>query len=311
MRTLVTGGAGFIGSAIARKLLERGDEVRVLDNLIAGSQANVPAAAEFIEGDLRDTKLLDEVTRDIDVVFHEAAIRSVPRSIDEPTLVHECNVTGTLNLLIACEENRIGRLIYASSSSAYGGASEGMSKEDMHPSPRSPYAASKLSAEYYCTVWNELGKLSTISLRYFNVFGPGQSAESKYAAVFPAFISALLSGESPVIHWDGEQSRDFTFIDDVVEANLLAAVAQGPVDGAVINVAGGAPRTINEVFYSIRDKIGGDIEPTRTARREGDIRHSYADPSKVKTLLAWEPHVTWEEAVQRTVDWFKDEEMRS
>lgn len=304
MRALVTGGAGFIGSAIARALVERGDDVRVLDNLIAGSKENVPAGADFWEVDLRDPDALREATRDVEVVFHEAAIRSVPRSIDEPTLVHECNVTGTLNLLIACEENKVRRLVYASSSSAYGGAREGKSTEDMHPRPLSPYAASKLSAEYYCTVWSELKKLSTVSLRYFNVFGPGQSAESKYSAVFPAFISSLLRGEAPVIHWDGEQSRDFTYIDDVVRANLAAAEAGEQVDGAVINVAGGAPRTINEVYGAVSAAIEIDIDPVREPRRQGDIRTSYADAAKANDLLGWTPRVDWMEAVERTVRWF-------
>ena len=304
MRALVTGGAGFIGSAIARALVERGDDVRVLDNLIAGSKENVPASADFWEADLRDPAALREVTRDVEVVFHEAAIRSVPRSIDEPTLVHECNVTGTLNLLIACEENEVRRLVYASSSSAYGGAREGKSSEDMHPRPLSPYAASKLSAEYYCTVWSELKKLSTVSLRYFNVFGPGQSAESKYAAVFPAFVTALLKGESPVIHWDGEQSRDFTYIDDVVRANIAAAEAKDRVDGAVINVAGGTPHTINETFEEIRRVLGSSIEPVYMPRREGDIRHSFADPTLAEELLRWRVETPWPEAVRKTVAWF-------
>lgn len=305
MRALVTGGAGFIGSAIARALIDRGDDVRVLDNLIAGSKENVPEGADFWEVDLRDPESLLEATRDVEVVFHEAAIRSVPRSIDEPTLVHECNVTGTLNLLIACETNSVRRLIYASSSSAYGGTREGMSSEDMHPRPLSPYAASKLSAEYYCTVWSELKKLSTVSLRYFNVFGPGQSAESKYAAVFPAFVTALLKGESPTIHWDGEQSRDFTYIDDVVRANLAAADAGAGVEGAVINIAGGSPRTVNEIFQAIRVVLDVDVEPIRVPRREGDIRTSYADPSRAAKLLGWTPRMQWPRAVEETVRWFR------
>lgn len=306
MRALVTGGAGFIGSAIARALIDRGDEVRVLDNLIAGSKENVPKGSDFWEVDLRDPESLLEATRDVEVVFHEAAIRSVPRSIDEPTLVHECNVTGTLNLLIACEMNSVRRLIYASSSSAYGGAQQGMSSEDMHPRPLSPYAASKLSAEYYCTVWSELKKLSTVSLRYFNVFGPGQSAESKYAAVFPAFVTTLLKGESPIVHWDGEQSRDFTFIDDVVRANLAASEADERVDGSVINVAAGVPHTINEILGSIKEILGIEIEPKRAQRRVGDVRESLADPSLAAELLGWHAEVPWNDAVGKTVTWFRD-----
>lgn len=307
MRALVTGGAGFIGGAIARALLARGDDVVVLDNLIASSKETVPNGAEFIEADLRDPAALAKATQGIEVAFHEAAIRSVPRSIDEPTLVHECNVTGTLNLLIACENAGVRRLIYASSSSAYGGAGDGMSSEDMHPRPLSPYAASKLSAEYYCTVWSELKKLSTVSLRYFNVFGPGQSAQSTYAAVFPSFISSLLKGESPVIHWDGEQSRDFTFVDDVVDANLRAAVAPSDVDGAVINVAGGQPRTINEIFRLISEVLRVEIDSEKAPRREGDIRHSYADSRRAAELLGWTPSTSWDDAVRRTIEWFTEQ----
>lgn len=307
MKALVTGGAGFIGSAIARALLDRGDDVVVLDNLIAGTREAVPEGARFIEGDLRDPDCLSKAVSGVDVVFHEAAIRSVPRSIDEPLLVHECNVTGTLNLLIAAERAGVGRLVYASSSSAYGGAREGKSKEDMHPRPLSPYAASKLSAEYYCGVWSELGKLPTVSLRYFNVFGPGQSASSKYAAVFPAFITSLIKDESPEIHWDGEQSRDFTFIDDVVGANLAASTAGIEVDGAVINVASGSPKSVNEVFRSLCAVLGKAIEPNRLPKRTGDIRHSYADISLARALLGWEPQTRWEDSVQKTVAWFAEE----
>jgi nucleoside-diphosphate-sugar epimerase len=303
MRVLVTGGAGFIGSSIARALLERGDDVVVIDNLIGSTREAVPDGAEFIEGDLRNPKAVAEAVAGTELVFHEAAIRSVPRSLDEPMLVHECNITGTLNLLIAGEQAGVRRLVYASSSSLYGGAAEGMSSEDMTPNPLSPYAVSKLSAEYYCRVWAGLGKLSTVSLRYFNVFGPGQSAESKYAAVFPAFISALSRGESPEIHWDGEQSRDFTFIDDVVRANLLAGESE-TADGAAINVAGGRPRTVNEVFESVSAVLGVSIEPKRVPKREGDIRTSLADVSRALHHLGWKAEADWDGSVRKTVDWF-------
>ncbi|MGH2808410.1 MAG: NAD-dependent epimerase/dehydratase family protein [Actinomycetota bacterium] len=303
MRALVTGGAGFIGSSIARKLLERGDEVVILDNLMGGFRESVPDGAEFIEGDLRDPADLERAVAAAEVVFHEAAIRSVPRSLDEPSLVHDSNVTGTLNLLIAAEEAGARRLVYASSSSLYGGAFEGPSREDMTPNPLSPYAVSKLAGEHYCRVWSSLGRLPTVCLRYFNVFGPGQSPESKYAAVFPAFISALKHDEAPDIHGDGEQSRDFTFIDDVVRANLLAAEAAG-AEGAVMNVAGGRPRTVNEVFRSISGALGKDLEPRHVAPREGDIRHSHADAARVRELLGWHVESDWATAVKQTVEWF-------
>ncbi|MGH2756470.1 MAG: NAD-dependent epimerase/dehydratase family protein, partial [Actinomycetota bacterium] len=220
MNALVTGGAGFIGSRLAEGLLAHGHIVRVFDNLMFGRKEAVPDGVELMVGDLRVAGDIDEACADIDVVFHHAAVKSVPRSIDEPVLVHECNATGTLNLLIAAANAGVRRLIYASSSSIYGGVGEGRSHEDMAPHPRSPYAASKLAGENYCRTWSAIGALSTVCLRYFNVFGPGQPHDSKYAAVFPAFIEALTSGRPPVIHWDGEQSRDFTYIDDVVAANV-------------------------------------------------------------------------------------------
>ncbi len=179
-----------------------------------------------------------------------------------------------------------------------------MSREDMMPQPLSPYAVTKLAAEYYCRVWSSLGYLSTVSLRYFNVFGPGQRADSKYAAVFPAFVHALVQGRSPSIHWDGEQSRDFTFIDDVVSANLLAADAQSALSGVVINVAGGTPRSINEVFRAISAVLGVSIEPVHEPKREGDVRDSFADPALARELLNWKPETDWEQAVRATVEWF-------
>lgn len=306
MRVLVTGGAGFIGSAIARASIERGDDVVILDNLSGADRTTVPEPANFIEGDLRSPEDVVRACEGVEVVFHQAAVRSVPRSIDEPLLVHESNVTGTLNLLMAAEAEGIRRLVYASSSSVYGGATEGPSRESMAPNPLSPYAVSKLAAENYCRVWAGLGKVSTFSLRYFNVFGPGQSAESRYAAVFPAFISALLRSESPRIHWDGEQSRDFTYVDDVVRANLLAADASDDADGAVINVAPGSPRTINEVFRAVRGSLGADIEAVHQEKRAGDIRHSFADNALARRLLGWDAQSDWRESIEATVRWFAE-----
>lgn len=306
MRALVTGGAGFIGSRVAQALVESGNEVRIFDNLMFGHKEAVPDGAELVEGDLRDPAGVKEACTDIDVIFHHAAVKSVPRSMDEPVLVHESNVTGTLNLLIAATEVGVRRLIYASSSSVYGGSDGSPCGEDDVPNPLSPYAVSKLAGEYYCRAWSSLGKLSTVTLRYFNVFGPGQKADSQYAAVFPAFISALQRGEKPVIYGDGEQTRDFTFIDDIVRANLLAAGADDSVDGAIINTAGGDPRSVNDVLHSISKILETSIPPRHEPERVGDVRHSLADPTRARGLLGWKPETRWEDAVAATVDWFRN-----
>jgi nucleoside-diphosphate-sugar epimerase len=306
MLALVTGGAGFIGSAIARALVERGDRVRVLDNLLTGSKEAVPRGTDLVQGDLRDLEDVRAACRDVEVVFHQGAVRSVPRSVEEPVLVEECNVLGTLHVVLAAQEAEVRRVVYASSSSVYGDVADGIDREDLPPDPRSPYAASKLAGEYYCRVWTSLRNLSTVSLRYFNVFGPGQPAESRYAAVFPAFCSALVAGRPPEVHWDGEQARDFTYIDDAVRANLLAAEADARVDGAVANIAGGRPRTVNEVLRAVADALGSWVEPVRTPRRPGDVRRTHADISRARDLLGWEPRSEWQEAVEATVRWFKD-----
>src|SRR5919109_4347602 len=306
MLALVTGGAGFIGSAIARALVERGDRVRVLDNLLTGSKEAVPRGTDLVQGDLRDLEDVRAACRDVEVVFHQGAVRSVPRSVEEPVLVEECNILGTLHVVLAAQEAEVRRVVYASSSSVYGDVADGIDREDLPPDPRSPYAASKLAGEYYCRVWTSLRNLSTVSLRYFNVFGPGQPAESRYAAVFPAFCSALVAGRPPEVHWDGEQARDFTYIDDAVRANLLAAEADARVDGAVANIAGGRPRTVNEVLRAVADALGSWVEPVRTPRRPGDVRRTHADISRARDLLGWEPRSEWQEAVEATVRWFKD-----
>jgi UDP-glucose 4-epimerase len=304
MRALVTGGAGFIGSAIARELLREGHTVRVLDNFSSGSRDAVPDGAELLEGDLRNLDDVRKSVDDVDVVFHQGAVRSVPRSVDEPVLVDETNVLGTLHVVLAGAEAGVRRVVYASSSSVYGDVGKEINREDLPPDPMSPYAASKLAAEYYCRVWTRLRGLSTISLRYFNVFGPGQSHASKYAAVFPGFCTALVAGRPPDLHWDGEQSRDFTYIDDVVRANVLAAKADERVDGAVINIAGGSPKTVNEVLRSVSEAVGRWIEPTRSPRRAGDVRRTHADITRARDLLGWEPEADWDQGVRATVAWF-------
>jgi nucleoside-diphosphate-sugar epimerase len=304
LNALVTGGAGFIGSAITRRLVELGWNVRVLDNLSTGFEERVPAEVELLRRDLRDGDGVREACRDIDVVFHQGALRSVARSVDDPLLSQSCNVLGTLNVLMAAEETGVRRVVYASSSSVYGDIDGQLNREDLPPNPQSPYAASKLAAEYYCRVWTKLKGLSTVSLRYFNVFGPGQHPESKYAAVFPAFIAALVANQSPEVHWDGEQSRDFTYIDDVVRANILAAEAGEEVSGAVLNIGGGRAKTVNEVLAAISRTIGKWIDPVHTPKRVGDVRHTRSDISRAQQVLQWSPEERWESAVQQTVEWF-------
>ncbi len=306
MRALVTGGTGFIGSALAEGLLQEGWGVRVLDNFLTSSEDNVPAGVELIRGDIRNLDATRGACRGIDVVFHQAAFRSVPKSVDDPTLSNSCNVTGTLHVLIAAEETGVRRVVYASSSSVYGEPEEPVNKEDMAPQPLSPYAVTKLAGENYCRVWSHIKQLSTVSLRYFNVFGPGQRPESMYAAVFPAFISALMEKRPPEVHWDGEQARDFTYIDDVVRANVLAGTADGRVDGQVINIGGGQPKTVNDVLNVVSASARRWIDPVRTPKRAGDVRRTHADISRARELLGWEPEANWEEAVAATVSWFKD-----
>jgi len=307
MRALVTGGAGFIGSALARALLARGWTVRVLDNFITGLEETVPAEAELLRGDLRDQETAGLACAGMDIVFHHAAVRSVPRSVENPILTEECNALATLNVLIAASEAGVRRLVYASSSSVYGDQHGATQREDMPTDPVSPYAVSKLAGEHYCQVWTRLRGLSTVSLRYFNVFGPGQRIESKYAAVFPSFVSALAEGRPPEVHWDGEQSRDFTYIDDVVEANLRAVAADGRVEGKVINIGSGSPRTVNEVLRAVSGAMGRWIEPVRLPKRQGDVRRTHADITRARELLGWTPQADWEQAVGATVHWLLDQ----
>jgi nucleoside-diphosphate-sugar epimerase len=305
MDVLVTGGGGYIGSTLARALIERGDNVRVLDSFITGTRERVPPDAELIEADLRDADAVAEACRGVEIVFHQGALRSVPRSVDQPQLATECNVLGTLNVLTGAEAAGVRRVVYASSSSVYGESAAERMREDQLPDPRSPYAASKLAGEYYCRVWTHSNGLSTISLRYFNVFGPGQPREGRYSLVFPNFVAALCTGEAPEIHWDGEQSKDFTYIDDVVRANLLAAQAGSEADGAVLNIGNGSPRTVNEVLRAVSDAVGVWIDPVRLPKRAGDIRRTHADITKAKRMIGWAPQTDWDDAVRETVAWFR------
>ncbi len=305
---LVTGGAGFIGSHLCTALVERGARVRVLDNLITGRRANLAHLAgriEFIEASITDEAATRQAAEGVSVIFHEAAIPSVPRSVKEPQLNHDANVNGTFNVLMAARDAGVKRVVYAASSSAYGETEELPKRETMLPAPLSPYAAAKLVGEYYCQVFTRVYGLDTVALRYFNVFGPRQDPTSPYSGVISKFVTSLLSGEAPVIFGDGEQSRDFTYIDNVVDANLRAAEAPAAA-GEVMNVAIGERITLNQLLAELQQIIGTNLKANYAETRAGDVRHSLADISKAQRLLGYTPQVGLAEGLQRTVAWYKE-----
>jgi nucleoside-diphosphate-sugar epimerase len=316
---LVTGGAGFIGSNIVEELLRRKGlsqkgtapevgEVRILDNFTTGKRENIEPFLDrikVIEGDVRDKRLLDKALRGVNFVIHQAALRSVAKSVEDPFMTNDVNVFGTLNLLMAAKDNKVKRVVYASSSSAYGNAKKFPQKETDHASPISPYGVSKLAAENYCVTFAKTFGLETVSLRYFNVFGPRQNPESKYSAVIPMFISKMMKGESPVVEWDGKQSRDFTFVSNVVEANLKACVTPG-ISGEVFNIACGTTTSINDIVRELNKLLGTNLKCESAPKRRGDVRKSCADISKMKRLLKIKKIVKFEEGLDRTVDWFKE-----
>ncbi len=305
---LVTGGAGFIGSHLCTALVERGERVRVLDNLITGRRANLAHLAgriEFIEASITDEAATRQAAEGVSVIFHEAAIPSVPRSVKEPQLNHDANVNGTFNVLMAARDAGVKRVVYAASSSAYGETEELPKRETMLPAPLSPYAAAKLVGEYYCQVFTRVYGLETVALRYFNVFGPRQDPTSPYSGVISKFVTSLLGGEAPVIFGDGEQSRDFTYIDNVVDANLRAAEAPAAA-GEVMNVAIGERITLNQLLAELQQIIGTNLKANYAETRAGDVRHSLADISKAQRLLGYTPQVGLAEGLQRTVAWYKE-----
>lgn len=306
---LITGGAGFIGSHLAEALVGDGHEVTVLDNLSTGKLENLSAFGDrlnFVEGSITDLPMVQSCTAGVDVVLHQAALASVPRSVKDPLASNEANVTGTLNVLWAAKEAGVRRVVYAASSSAYGDTEELPKREDMPARPQSPYAVTKLVGELYCRVFSGIYGLSTVGLRYFNVFGPRQDPLGQYAAVVPIFITKLFLGESPTIHGDGEQSRDFTYIRNVVEANLAAARAADP-GGAVVNVACGDRITINEMFRRLRELVGNNVEPVHVPSREGDVKHSLADISLAEKLLGYRPSVDLDAGLKETVAWYRQQ----
>lgn len=307
MRYLVTGGAGFIGSNIIELLLKKGEKVRAVDNFSTGKKENIEpflGRIEFIEGDLCDKEIAKKSVEGIDYILHQAAIPSVPRSIEDPLRTNESNITATLNLLLASLRARVKRFIYASSSSVYGNSPSLPKKEDMPPEPESPYAVSKLTGEYYARLFFKLYGLETVALRYFNVFGPRQDPTSQYAAVIPKFITALLNNDPPLIYGDGEQTRDFTYVENVAEANILAAITP-QIAGRVFNIATSQKITVNGLFQKLREIIGVQIEPVYTQPRKGDVRHSFADIEEAKRELNYKPTIGFEEGLERTVKWFK------
>ncbi len=309
-RILVTGGGGFIGSHLVRALLNEGHSVRIVDNFSSGRREN-------LEGLLDDVDLIDHpdgitswevcesAVRDVDGILHQGAIPSVPRSIAEPVLSDRVNVGGTLMLLEAARKAGVSRFVYACSSAVYGDAPGDVRREDGENQPLSPYAVSKLAAEHYAVMYNKLHGMETVGLRYFNVFGPRQDPTSQYAAVVPIFIQDLFAGRSPTIYGDGEQSRDFTFIDNVVSGNLLALKADG-AGGGIFNLAAGENHSVNELFFKLREMTGMEnVEPTYAPHRPGDVLRSQADISKAKKLLGYTVLVPFEEGLRRTVEWYR------
>ncbi len=307
---LITGVAGFIGSSLARELLRRGQSVRGIDNFSTGKPQNLAAFREqidFREIDLLDLSAVAEACRGADYVLHQAAIPSVPRSVADPIACNRANVDGTLNLLVAARDAAVKRVVYASSSSLYGDTPTLPKHENMTPSPISPYAVSKLTGEYYMTSFYRVYGLETVSLRYFNVFGPYQDPTSMYSGVLAVFISKMLAGEQPVIHGDGEQSRDFTFVENVVSANLLACeVPAAKAAGKFFNVATNRRITLNETYSFLQQLTGYRQAAKHGPERAGDIKHSLADITRAQTHLGYQPSVGFEEGLRRTVAWYQE-----
>jgi UDP-N-acetylglucosamine/UDP-N-acetyl-alpha-D-glucosaminouronate 4-epimerase len=305
-RYLVTGGAGFIGSSLVRQLLAKGENVRVLDNLATGKESNLAEVIddiEFLKGDLCESGDVGKAVRDVDFVLHQAAIPSVPRSVDRPLESHAANATGTLMLLHAARQARVGRLVYASSSSVYGASEELPKRESLRPEPLSPYAVSKLAAEQYCMVFHRLYGLETVALRYFNVFGPRQDPSSQYSGVISRFIDCIVSGQRPVIYGDGEQTRDFTYVENVADVNLAACHAPR-APGRVYNVGCGQRTSLNQLWKTMAGLAGVDKEPVYEAPRVGDVRHSQADVRLAAEELSYQPKVSLAEGLELSLSFY-------
>jgi nucleoside-diphosphate-sugar epimerase len=303
---LVTGGAGFIGSHMAEELVRRGERVRVVDSLITGSRANLAhlPQVEFLEGDLADISVARRAVDGIDYVLHQAAIPSVPRSVEDPVTSNRANIDASLNVLVAARDARVRRVVYAGSSSAYGDTPTMPKVETMATAPLSPYALQKLVAEQYCQMFTRLYGLETVTTRYFNVFGPRQDPSSPYSGVISLFISALCENRRPNIYGDGEQTRDFTYVANVVDG-VLRACAAPHASGEVINVATGGRVSLNHLFRTIRDVLGANVEPVYGPPRAGDVRDSQADISKARRILAYEPSLSFEQGLEKTIAWYR------
>ena len=306
-RNLITGGAGFIGSNLARRLVAQGEEVTILDDFSTGKAENLSDlkhAVKVIEGSVCDLDLVRKAAAGIEYMFHHAAVVSVVRSVEDPVTTNAVNIGGTLNCLIAARDARVKRFVFAASSSAYGDNPSLPKREDMKPEPMSPYAVAKLTGEYYSRVFFDIYGVQTVCLRYFNIFGPHQDPKSQYAAVIPIFITRLLKGESPVIYGDGEQSRDFTFVENAVDANLLAAKSERAA-GRVVNVACGTRYSLNQIVRMLQDLTGAKVGTTYAPRRPGDVLHSQGDIGLGAELLGYKPRVTFAEGLKTTVSWFQ------
>lgn len=304
---LVTGGAGFIGSHIATSLVERGDKVRVLDNLCSGFEANLAHLGDdcqLIRGDAVDPQAVAEAVDGVDVVFHEAALASVPASVRDPLASHAACATATVNVLTAAHKAGVKRVVFAASSAAYGDQPCSSKREDDPHDPLSPYAAAKIASEYYCKAFTKSFGLETACLRYFNVYGPRQDPQSEYSAVIPIFVSKLLAGERPTIYGDGEQSRDFVFVSDVVQANLLAAQRPEAV-GQVCNVGTGRRFTLLQLMAALNQLLGTEVEPIFADARAGDVRESLADITRARTLLGYEPQYSLEEGLRQSIEYYR------
>lgn len=308
MTYLVTGGAGFIGSHIVEHLVKRGKDVRVLDNFSTGKRANLRAVpARIIEGDIRDPERIRRAVEGVDIVFHQAALSSVPRSVEDPVTTHDVNARGTVVLLNACRHAGVRRLVFASSSSVYGESEALPKREEMKAAPISPYALSKLDGELYCRMFDKVYDLETVCLRYFNVFGPRQAPDSEYAAVIPRFIQAAINGGGPIIYGDGRQTRDFTYVENVVRANVEAATSPD-APGEVINVACGERRSLLDLVECLERILNRELTPIFREPRAGDVKHSQASIARARRVLGISPAVTFDEGLKRTVEWFRERE---